>query len=257
MLVTKNRKKLTKRWEKVIRQLQTKKYRKNNQQFFVEGSKMVVEALNSDYEIEVVFYTEQFFERYRHRLESLKCPAFVTEEKVLRQLGNLQTNDGALAVVNIPQEQEIDPNAKFTLVLDDIRDPGNLGTILRIADWFAISQLVCSESSVDLYNPKVVAASMGSIFRANCIYTDITAFLKDKTNAKASYGAFMEGEDFHSVTPNVPFVLVMGNESNGINPTTAAFISHKITIPKYGKAESLNVAMATGILCNFFKMKIN
>lgn len=247
---------MTKRWEKIIRQLQTKKYRKNSQQFLVEGSKLVEEAMGSNYSMDALFYTQKFYENHSTALKKLNCELFETEEKVIRQNGTLKTNDGALAVVKMFQEPTINTQANFTLVLDDVRDPGNLGTILRIADWFAIDQLICSENTVDLYNPKTVAASMGSIFRTKCIYTNLTTFLEKTKDYTQSYGAFMEGKGFHGIKPKAPFILVMGNESNGIQPSVEKLIQHKITIPKYGKAESLNVAIATGILCDYFKKEL-
>src|SRR5690606_9323670 len=145
-------------------------------------------------------------------------------------------------------------NTGLTVVLDNVRDPGNMGTIIRLCDWFGIKQLVCSESSVDIYNPKVVQATMGSIARVNVIYADLGAFLKD--SAVPVYGTFMEGENIYTQKLPESGIIVMGNEANGIAPDIEALVSHKIAIPRFGdlqETESLNVATAAAIILSEFR----
>ncbi len=218
---------------------------------------MVEEAFASHQTIQAVFYTEKFADQFTDLPLHTAELAEVTTEETLRKVGALHTNDGALAVVQMPKNQEIPTLLPaFTLALDDVRDPGNLGTILRIADWFGVNQIVCSETTVDIYNAKVIAASMGSIFRIPCYYTALPNFLKRLSADVSAYGAFMEGHDIDTITPNAPTVLVMGNESQGIRPETAELITLPVTIPRYGNAESLNVAIATGILCERITRKL-
>lgn len=137
----------------------------------------------------------------------------------------------------------------FDLVLDDIRDPGNLGTIIRLADWYGIKNIICSETTAEFYNPKVISASMGSIFRINLYRRDLKEFLSENKNRKI-YGALLEGTNVHQVTFEADGLLVIGNESHGIQKELIPLISYTVTIPKIGHAESLNAAMATAIICD-------
>lgn len=244
---------LNKRWEKNIRQLHNKKHRYLKQQFLVEGQKAVMEAMASAYPLEAVFGTKAFFDNCTDAQTPLPpCPTFEVLPAVLRRTGTFKTNDGALAIAKMPPKPVANPNARFTLLLDELRDPGNLGTILRIADWFAVSQIICTENTVDCYNAKVVAASMGSVFRTKCVYAQAKSYFNSLPENAQIFGAFVSGEDFQTVLPKPPFVLVIGNESGGIREETAAYIHKRVSIPKQGKAESLNAAVACGILCNFY-----
>ena len=158
-----------------------------------------------------------------------------------------------MAVFKIPVEQKIDSTG-LTVVLDDIKDPGNLGTIIRLCDWFGVSQIVCSLQSVDIYNPKVVQATMGSITRVAVFYTDLEEYLNN-SDAKI-YGTFMEGENIYKTSLPTNGIVVFGNEANGISKTIEKFITNKIAIPRFGTlqtTESLNVAAAAAIVISEFK----
>ncbi|UII30371.1 RNA methyltransferase [Fulvivirga ulvae] len=233
---------------KFIKSLQLKKYRKQEQCFLVEGAKSVLEVLNSGYEIKQLIATEEFINSIAV-LDRNDFEIIATSAKQLGALGTLKTNDAAIAVVRIKARKEIELYSNtWILALDDINDPGNLGTILRIADWYGIKEVVASVQTADFYNPKVIASSKGSFCRVDMFYEDLPEFLS-KVELPI-YGALMEGEDVHSTQFGQGGILVMGNEANGISGQVLSKVSRKITIPRYGKAESLNVAMATAIICD-------
>lgn len=245
---------LSKATLKYINALQIKKYRLIHQAFLVEGSKSVRELLNSDFTIERLFITEQFLQA-NTQISTKGYTYEVLPEKELVKAGTYATNNAALAIAKIkpkvPFNSETTP---FTIALDDIRDPGNLGTIVRIADWYGINHLICSPSCADFYNPKVIAATMGSFTRVSVSYVGLPEFLQLQTTA--SYGAALTGKNIHELTLTPAGILVMGNEANGLSPEVSAQINNFVKIPGYGKAESLNVAMATAILVdNFFRNK--
>ncbi len=228
---------------KFIKSLQQKKYRNRSGMFVVEGVKSVQELLGSHYTMENIYTTDaDLFDMKLSNIEKIS-------HEVLGQMTGLQNANRALGVFHIPAPKPIDYE-DWILVLDDVRDPGNLGTIIRLCDWFGIKHLVCSASTVDCYNPKVLQATMGSISRVNIGYTDLEPFLK-KVSVPI-YGAFMDGESIYKTAMHGSGVLVMGNEANGISPSIEEIIAKKITIPRFGKrtTESLNVAMATSILLN-------
>lgn len=169
-------------------------------------------------------------------------------EQELRKISFLQHPRDSVALVEIPEAQFL-PDINLQLVLDGIQDPGNFGTIIRLADWFGIEQVVCSEDTVDLYNPKAVMATMGSFTRVNVVYTDINAFLSESPNV--NLGTDMDGESIYSFAFPERMNIVLGNEGSGMRPETESLIRHQITIPRFGKAkatESLNVSMAAGII---------
>lgn len=232
---------------KYIKSLQLKKYRKEEQCFVVEGAKSVQELLASDFEIVMVLATGEF----RHRNESALVSRGVSVEDAtggeLTAAGSLQTNDAAIAVAKMkPNLPPVIRPDQFLLALDDIRDPGNVGTIIRTADWFGITDVIASEETADFYNAKVISATMGSFSRVQVFYTALPEYLKSLS--LKCYGAFLQGEDVHDTTFGTSGVIVIGNESNGISPEVGALINQKITIPKYGRAESLNAALSTAIL---------
>jgi TrmH family RNA methyltransferase len=239
---------LTKTHTKFIKSLQLKKFRQKEGLFIVEGAKNTLELLNSSYKIETLIASEAFLSRLKTQNINLTIDPIIVKEKELSTLGSFQSNTEALAVVH---EMEVpDYNTKsFDLVLDNIRDPGNLGTIIRLADWYGIKNIICSETTAEFYNPKVISASMGSIFRTNLYRKDLKAFLSENSNRKI-YGALLEGENVHQVKFEADGLLVIGNESHGIHPDLMPLITDQITIPKVGRAESLNAAMATAIICD-------
>lgn len=228
---------------KLIKSLQQKKYRYEYQLFVVEGKKSVEELLESDLECYGVFHTAD------NNLIDSHPKAEVVSTKELAQMSSLKTPPGILGVFHFPKPST-PVFEDWSLVLDDIRDPGNLGTIIRLCDWFGIRQLICSKQTVDCYNPKTLQATMGSISRVQIHYQDIKEFLAQ--SGLPIYGAFMDGNSIYKVKLPQKGILIMGNEANGISEDIENLMSHRISIPSYGDSstESLNVAMATGILLN-------
>lgn len=231
---------------KFIKSLQLKKYRKVEQAFLVEGAKSVLETLKSDFEVLAAATTVNFLND-NDELSQVNT-IYEVNERELSALGTFKSNNTALLVVKMKPNVPFSIKKGFTLALDDINDPGNLGAIIRIANWYGIQNIVASEDTVDLYNPKVIAASKGSFNRVNLYYTDLEKYLK--TENKPTFGALMEGESIHNIQLPDTGIIVMGNEANGISSKIQEYIHHKVTIPKFGQAESLNVAMATAIICD-------
>ena len=232
---------------KHITSLQQKKYRLVHQAFLAEGVKVIQELLESDFDL-VHFYTTN-----TDFLEVDSAKKSTIDPADLKKITALATPNSCLAVFKIAPQKPIEYKG-LTLVLDDIRDPGNLGTIIRLCDWFGIEQLICSEETADVYNPKVIQATMGSIARVNIVYTSLQTFLS-KTN-QPIYRAFMDGDIVYESALPTDAVLIMGNEANGVSTTIEAFVQKKISIPRFGKlqkTESLNVATATAILLSEFR----
>ncbi len=243
---------LSKRLIKYFKSLQLKKYRRQERKFLVEGAKGVTELLKSGLEVEYLLLAADF----RAELEtvvSLKGEVLDVSEKELIQVGTFQSNNAGLAVASMPEEQALSLDEdELALALDDIRDPGNLGTILRIADWYGITRVICSKECADVFNPKVVNASMGSFSRIQVWYEELEDFLKE-TNLPV-YGALLEGDNIYQTELKTSGILLMGNESKGIQPDLIPYITQPVHIPRRGGAESLNVSVATAvILDNFFR----
>ena len=241
---------LTNKEIKLIKSLQQKKYRNLHGLFVAEGIKMVKELLGSRLEAHKVFVTDRsVFNEDADTAEKVSDSVNLITDVELRKISGLKTPNTALGVFRIPKM--IPPVlSDWTLALDDVRDPGNLGAIIRLCDWFGISNLVCSENTVDCYNPKVLQATMGSIARVNIGYTSLPKFL-----AKSEipvFGAFMDGETVYDKKLPGKGILVMGNEANGISTEVKEEVSEKIKIPQFGTltTESLNVATAAAILLN-------
>jgi len=250
----------TKNQAKLIKSLQEKKNRIETGLFIVEGEKSVVEVLNSDFEIDFLLSTTEFFDKYGEKIREKSKSYEIVNQFELEKVGTFATNDSALAVVkqkiNKPIEIKNLPAqvGKIVLVLDEIKDPGNLGTIIRIADWYGIKNIVASKETVDFYNPKVITATKGSFTRVNMFYTDLKDFLS--VQKVPVLGAFLDGENIHETKFPKSGIIVMGNESNGVSEEIEKFITQKITIPAYGKAESLNVAIATSIILDNWKRNL-
>ena len=227
---------------KFIKNLQQKKYRNEHKLFVAEGIKLVRELLASDFEVYGIYTTDLGL------LQDTDGVQHISESE-LQKMSGLKSPNKILAVFHFPTERELEVT-DWVVVLDDVRDPGNLGTIIRLCDWFGIDQLVCSLNTVDCFNPKTLQATMGSVSRVNIIYTDVIQFLK-KTSLPV-YGAFMDGTTVYKEEFPKNGLLVMGNEANGVSAEVEALIAKKIAIPQFGKSstESLNVAMATAILLN-------
>jgi len=240
---------LSKSQIKLITSLKQKKYRLKYRLFVVEGMKAISELLESQYQLYALYTTEAFnIDANSHK--NLK--EVLISEADLKRISFLTTPNKVLALFKIPNRKSIE-NMGLILALDDVRDPGNLGTIIRLCDWFGIKDMVCSLESVDCFNPKVVQATMGSLARVNISYLDLEAFLKT-TNAPV-FGAFMEGENVYRKELPKQGILVLGNEAYGISKSVENLVNEKISIPRFGNiqaTESLNVATATGILLSEF-----
>ncbi len=237
---------VTKNQIKLISSLQQKKYRKQYGLFFVEGQKVIQELLDSDFILEELFVTEAIFEDIPKRT--------IISENDLKKISALANPNNSLAVFKIPNVEKTENNG-LIVVLDSVRDPGNLGTIIRLCDWFGIKNLICSEDTVDVYNPKVLQATMGSISRVNVNYLDLKGFLSG--TQLPVFGTFMEGENIYKTNLPQNGIIVLGNEANGISTAIEQTITHKISIPRFGNpTESLNVATATAIVLSEFKRNI-
>ena len=247
---------LSKNTVKFIKSLHQKKYRLESGKFFVEGEKSVVEVLQSSFTVDLLLVTQEFATKHAALLSGKAFEVLFVTPNQLEQLGQYQSNDAALAVVQMKSNQAFLPEkGELILALDEVRDPGNLGTIIRIADWYGIKKLIFSSHTAEFYNPKVIQSSMGSFTRVQFYYGDLAqAFQEWKLPV---YGAFLEGESIHELTNPTPGVLLLGNESQGISKEVEKWVSSKITIPSFGKAESLNVAIATAIFCDNFKRLVH
>lgn len=234
---------------KLITSLQQKKYRKQEQLFFAEGVKVVQELLHSNFELQDLFTTKQDF------LTVPKNKVHAISEAELKKISALTTPNTCLAVFKIPKAKEMVEKG-LIVALDDVRDPGNLGTIIRLCDWFGIETLFCSEESVDIYNPKVVQATMGSISRVNVVYGNLETFLSQ--TKLPIFGTFMDGKNIYQEELPKEGIIIMGNEANGISTSVEKLVSERIAIPRFGNlqvTESLNVATATAIILSEFKRK--
>lgn len=245
---------------KLIQSLNRKKGRDETGLFLVEGNKMVDEALSSNYNIVTLVCTPEFLKEHPQANKKAK-EIIETDKESIQRASLLQNPQEAIAVVQKQANQaiQINPEAKLYLALDFVQDPGNLGTIIRIADWFGIDTIICSENTVDVFNPKVVQATMGAIFRVNCLYTNLVSFLEQSAQQVPVYGTFMDGSNLYTEKLTSNGIIVMGNEGNGISDLVGQLVSKKISIPTFStqenKSESLNVAIATAICCSEFKRK--
>ena len=231
---------------KFIKSLSLKKNRLKSQLFVAEGEKIVNELVNSKFEIEDIYATKQF----SGINSSEKSAITVVSNEELSRISNLTSPNNVLAIVKISQKESED-NTGITLVLDDVNDPGNLGTIIRMCDWFGVTQLICSSNTVDCYNTKVVQSAMGSLFRVNITYLELATYLANID--MPIYGAHMNGIDVKGQEFPKQAHLIMGNEANGISESISQYITNKVSIKNIGKnAESLNVAVATSILLHEF-----
>ena len=252
--------------QKLLKKLVDKKYREETGLFLVEGKKSIEELLASDFEVDTIYATLEtlsdieeaaraYHVRRGGRVPEVIC---VTEEK-LAATGTFRSNNAGSAIAHqkapaSPEHILEKAQESLVLVLDDVRDPGNLGTIIRTADWFGISHIVTSLTTTDFYNPKVIAATMGSFTRVSVTSLLLPPFLKQvHAQGIETLGAFLDGENIFKMKHPTHGVLVMGSESHGISDDIAPYITKRVTIPQYGKAESLNVAIATAVILSAFK----
>ncbi len=237
------------KWAKLIKSLQLKKYRKAEQLFLVEGEKAVLELLAANWTVPALFATERFLATHPNASQAAAMVQACSSEELVKY-GTFSSNDAALAVVAMPSWPPFHANAQhWTLVLDSINDPGNLGSIIRIADWYGITQIVCSRDTADCFNPKVIAAAKGSFLRVQLHYVDLATLLSSQM--LPCYGAFLTGESVHQLNlAQQGGYIVLGNEANGISDAIAQYVTRQITIPAYGSAESLNVGIAAAVICD-------
>jgi len=244
--VVKIRKVLTKSDIKRINSLKRKSKRNEYGLFVVEGVKIVQELMDSDFKIQQIFALQSELDQFKN--------AISVSEKDLGRITHLSNPNKVLALVEIPKMNKLDRTNETILVIDGVNDPGNLGTIIRTADWFGIKQIICSENSVDCFNSKVIMSTMGSIFRINISYQHLPSYL-----AKADlpiYGALLEGESIYKTEFSSPSIILMGSESHGISEELIPFINHPVTIPGAGNTESLNLGVSTAIFCSeYYRQK--
>ena len=232
-----------------IKALATKQGREEQGAFIAEGEKLVGEIRNSSLRIRRILQTKPIF-----------AEGELVSEKEMERISQLKSANSVLAVVELPSSRlaSVKPGKNLVLALDRIQNPGNLGTIIRLADWFGISDIVCSEDTADCFNPKVVQATMGAILRVRVHYTNLAEWLSAQGDAKV-YGTFLEGENIYNAQLEKSGVIVMGNEGQGISDEVAECVSHKLLIPPYPAdrcgSESLNVAVATAVICSEFRRR--
>lgn len=243
---------LSKRQSKYFKSLQLKKYRQVEGMFLVEGAKGVEEVLASSYEVESLIGTTEYLSNLPKPLKDKAQEVLEAKENDLVQVGTFKSNKTAIAVVKMKQATAVSSiSDKLMLALDGVNDPGNLGTIIRIADWYGIQTIICSPDTADVYNPKVINSTMGSFTRVDVVYTDLKIYLSN--SRKRVYGALLEGQSIYSSSLEEG-VILMGSESHGISKELRDLVTDPIKIPGRGGAESLNVAIATAVvLDNFFR----
>ncbi|MFI5164066.1 MAG: TrmH family RNA methyltransferase [Bacteroidia bacterium] len=237
---------------KEVRSLHQKKYRDEKKSFIAEGPKVVHALLKSSYRVKEIFAIEKFI------VQGLEHPVQEVSEKELEQISALTTPNQVLAVFEVAEsELNFDSlNQELVLALDDIRDPGNFGTIIRIADWFGIKNIICSETCVDLFNPKVMQAAMGSVSRVRVFYEDLLTILPKVQVSLPLYAAAIDGKNIYSQELPQYGIILIGNESKGISENLLKISTAKISIPKFStEADSLNAAIATAVICAEFRRR--
>lgn len=244
---------------KFIRQLEQKKYRRREGLFVAEGTKVVGDLL-THYQPHAIFATAEWLSNNLSSTFTSSSFYEVTDDE-LGRVSFLQHPQQVLALFPIPENQSFNSTtavSSLTLALDGIQDPGNLGTIIRIADWFGIEHIICSEDTVDAWNPKVVQATMGSIARVNILYNNLSEFLDTLPTNFPIYGTLLDGDNIYTQPLTPHGLIVMGNEGNGISPEIRRRVNRRLLIPSYRQddtAESLNVAIATAITCAEFRRR--
>lgn len=249
---------LSKSLLKLIKSLELRKFRKENALFVAEGGKTVQDLLDLGLESTNIIATEEWMKN--HRLNT-RIPITVVSEEEMKKASFLRTPQGVLALFR-QQQHEIDlsaPERELCLALDNVQDPGNIGTIIRIADWFGIENIYCSNGCVDIYNPKTVQATMGAIGRVKVHYTNLPEFISSLKDKAPVYGTFLDGEEIYSRKLSDNGLIIMGNEGNGISKECEELIKERLLIPNYpagrSTSESLNVSVATAIICSEFRRR--
>lgn len=241
---------------KLITSLSQKKFRDEHALFVAEGTKLVLDLM-STFQCELLFANADWINQNKFKPNAIE----LTDEE-LKRASNQKSPQGVLAVFR-KKENKYNLAAisnKLSLALDDVQDPGNLGTIIRIADWFGIENIFCSLHCADAYGHKTVQASMGALARVNIHYVDLEEFLMSAKNNLAIYGTFMDGKNIYQETLSSNGIILMGNEGNGISPKIASLVNKRLLLPNFpaGKAtsESLNVGVATALVCAEFRRKV-
>lgn len=245
---------LSKNQIKYIRSLSQIKFRKEYQAYIVEGVKNAAEWLQQEADLEYIVALQSWFDQNPGLFKSYdlrKC--LIATEEDFEKISGFKTPNQVLLIVKMPQAKEpviVSGKGSWILMLDKVQDPGNLGTIIRTADWFGIKTIICSPDCVEQFNPKVIQSTMGSLLRVHCVYTDLVSFLQARPEIP-SYAAMLGGTTLDAQKRYAPGLIIMGNESKGISEEVKALVQHKLTIDRIGPdAESLNVAVATGIFCH-------
>jgi len=231
-----------------IKSLHQKKYRKEHGLFIVEGLKTLMEFFSSKYQIQSIYYLPQYQSLLPKLPSNIKL--FEVNNVELEKISTLQAPQGILALIAIPENLEIAPEAlvgEFSLALDGIQDPGNMGTIIRTADWFGFKNIICSTNTVEAFNPKTVQATMGSLARVNICYTSLPEYIQNLEIPV--YAAMLNGESLYEIEWERNGLVVLGNEGKGVSDEVANLISRRLTIPRVGAAESLNVSISAAIIC--------
>jgi len=255
---------LSKNKIKFINSIKKKKYRDAHQVFFAEGEKLVDELLKANANVLSILATNEWLEKHQKKIDEKLIHYDIITNEELKKISALSNPNKVLAMVEIPQlkfnKKEI--AQQLSILLDNVSDPGNLGTIIRIADWFGIKNIFCTKESVDLYNPKVVQATMGAIFRVNVHYIDFEKLLQEFSDIKGftTYGTFLEGNNIYHEPLNRNGFILMGSESHGISKKWFPFIQQKLFIPYFPEtnksSESLNLSTATAIVCSEFRRRL-
>jgi TrmH family RNA methyltransferase len=239
-----------------IKSLHQKKYRKEHGIFIIEGIKSIIEFIPSAYQIHSIYYLAQYQSSLSNLPSNIKL--FEVNNTELEKISTLQAPQGILALVHTPASAAFDKaslSGCFTLVLDGIQDPGNLGTIIRTADWFGFEQVICSLNTVEVYNPKTVQATMGSLCRVKVSYQDLPVVLQDLQIPV--FGAMLEGSSLYETQWPEEGLVILGNEGQGVSPEMINLIDRPVTIPRVGGAESLNVAVSAAIICADIRRNLN
>lgn len=257
---------ISKNQVRFIRSLHSAKGRNGNGLFLAEGSKLVLEVMASSYEVTEVFALQEWIDENPAAFSHGKPAPSAVLASEMERITALSSPSPVLAMVRMKEQgsPRMPPATSLSLVLDDIQDPGNLGTIIRIADWFGIGRIFCSPGTADLYNPKVIQATMGSFTRVEVVYTDLVELLSQQGPPLRIFGTFLQGKNIYSSELPANGMIIVGNESRGISASLEKFVTDKITIPSYafdekaaGHAESLNAAVATAIVCAEFRRRSN
>jgi len=236
----------------LLKSLQQKKFRIEHGLFLVEGYKSVIDFANSAYQIVTIYYTNAIDPKLLKLLGKINFSEISLSD--LEKISSLKSPQEIIAVVKIPDWPVINASAlknKFAIALDGIQDPGNMGTIIRTADWFGIQHIICSADTVDVYSPKVVQATMGSLAHVNIYYVELTEFLTSVN--MPLFGALLDGSNIYKTDFGTEGLVIMGNEGNGLRPEIIKLVQKAVTIPRSGNAESLNVGIATAIFCSEIK----